>query len=61
MRKPTRAIEVNPSARSNMAIYDLIDADTMQERKIAALLRAGNDVAAKRSLKIPRQSTLSMS
>jgi len=32
----------NPAGRSSMAIYDLIDADTMQERKIAALVRTGD-------------------
>lgn len=37
--------EWNPAGRANMAIFDLIDADTMQERKIAALVRA-KDIAA---------------
>jgi hypothetical protein len=36
-----------------MAIYDLIDADTMQERKIAAFVRAGDDAAAKREAQDP--------
>jgi ABC-type cobalamin/Fe3+-siderophores transport system ATPase subunit len=35
----------NPSGRSNMAVFDLIDADTMQARKIATFVRA-NDVGA---------------
>src|SRR5713226_26267 len=43
----------NPSARSSMAIFDLIDADTMQERKIAAFVRAGNDAAAKKEAQDP--------
>jgi len=43
----------NPSVRANMAIYDLIDADTMQERKIAAFVRAGNDAAAKKEAQDP--------
>jgi ABC-type cobalamin/Fe3+-siderophores transport system ATPase subunit len=45
--------EWNPSARSNVAIYDLIDADTMQARKIAALVRAGNDAEAKKEAQTP--------
>jgi ABC-type cobalamin/Fe3+-siderophores transport system ATPase subunit len=45
--------EWNPSARSNMAIFDLIDADTMQERKIATFVRAGNDAAAKKEAQDP--------
>jgi ABC-type cobalamin/Fe3+-siderophores transport system ATPase subunit len=45
--------EWNPSARSNMAIFDLIDADTMQERKIAAFVRAGDDAAAKKEAQDP--------
>lgn len=40
--------EWNPAGRANMAIYDLIDADTMQERKIAGLVRADNIEAAKK-------------
>jgi ABC-type lipoprotein export system ATPase subunit len=43
----------NPSGRSNMAIFDLIDADTMQERKIAAFVRAGKDAAAKKESQNP--------
>ncbi len=39
--------EWNPAGRANMSIYDLIDADTMQERKIAGLVR-GNDIEAAR-------------
>jgi ABC-type cobalamin/Fe3+-siderophores transport system ATPase subunit len=45
--------EWNPSARSSMAIFDLIDADTMQERKIAAFVRAGNDASAKKEAQDP--------
>jgi ABC-type cobalamin/Fe3+-siderophores transport system ATPase subunit len=45
--------EWNPSGRSNVAIFDLIDADTMQERKIAAFVRAGNDAAAKKEAQNP--------
>jgi ABC-type cobalamin/Fe3+-siderophores transport system ATPase subunit len=45
--------EWNASARSNMAIFDLIDADTMQERKIVAFVRAGNDAAAKKEAQDP--------
>lgn len=32
----------NPAGRANMAIYDLIDADTTQERQIARLVRDGD-------------------
>ena len=45
--------EWNPSVRSNIAIFDLVDADTMQERKIAALVRAGDDVTAKKEAMDP--------
>ncbi len=45
--------EWNPSARSSLAIFDLIDADTMQERKIAAFVRAGDDAAAKKEAQDP--------
>jgi ABC-type lipoprotein export system ATPase subunit len=45
--------EWNPSARSSMAIFDLIDADTMQERKIAAFVRAGDDAAARKEAQDP--------
>lgn len=38
--------EWNPAGRANMAIFDLIDADTMQERKIAALVRSGDGEGA---------------
>lgn len=38
----------NPSSRTNIAIFDLIDADTMQAYKIADFVRSGNDTAAKR-------------
>ena len=48
-----RYSEWNPAVRSNVAIFDLIDADTMQERKIAALVRAGDDAAAKREAQNP--------
>jgi ABC-type glutathione transport system ATPase component len=43
----------NPTARSTMAIFDLIDADTMQERKIAAFVREGNSVAAEKEAQNP--------
>lgn len=43
----------NPSVRSNVAIFDLIDADTMQARKIAELVRANNDAEAKREARNP--------
>lgn len=36
-----------------MAIFDLIDADTMQERKIAAFVRAGDGAAAFREAETP--------
>jgi hypothetical protein len=53
----SRYWEWNPAARSNMAIYDPIDADTMQERKIAALVRAGNVSGAQRRPKARRHSS----
>jgi putative AbiEii toxin of type IV toxin-antitoxin system len=43
----------NPVGRTNMAIYDLIDADTMQERKIAALVREGSIDEAQKKAKSP--------
>lgn len=45
--------EWNPSGRANMAIFDLIDADTTQERKIASLVRAGNIDAAQKKAQNP--------
>ena len=42
----SRYWEWNPAGRSHMAIFDLIDADTMQERKIASSVRAGDIVTA---------------
>lgn len=45
--------EWNGTARSTMAIYDLIDADTMQERKIAAFVRGGDVAAAKKEAQNP--------
>lgn len=45
--------EWNPAGRANMAIYDLIDADTMQERKIAGLVRAGSVEAAQKEAQNP--------
>jgi len=42
----SRYWEWNPGGRSNMAIFDLVDADTMQERQIAALVRAEDLVGA---------------
>lgn len=49
----SRYQEWNPKGRANMAIYDLIDADTTQERKIAGYVRAGNIEAAQREAKTP--------
>lgn len=45
--------EWNPAGRAGMAIYDLIDADTMQERKIAGLVRAYNVEAAQKEAQNP--------
>lgn len=45
--------EWNPAGRANMSIYDLIDADTMQERKIAGLVRAGNIEVAQKEAQNP--------
>lgn len=42
----SRYREWNAAGRAGMSIYDLIDADTMQERKIAALVRSGDMKAA---------------
>ena len=53
MQIHARHREWNPAARATMAIFDLIDADTVQERKIAALVRQGDDVGAKEEAKIP--------
>jgi ABC-type cobalamin/Fe3+-siderophores transport system ATPase subunit len=39
--------------RTSMAIYDLIDSDTMLARKIADLVRAGNTAAAENEAKTP--------
>jgi ABC-type lipoprotein export system ATPase subunit len=49
----SRYWEWNPGGRSNMAIYDLIDADTMQERKIAALVRKGELSGAQKEAQSP--------
>lgn len=49
----SRYWEWNAAGRSNMAIYDLIDADTMQERKIAALVRAGDVTGAQKEAQNP--------
>lgn len=49
----SRYWEWNAGGRSNMAIFDLIDADTMQERKIAALVRGGEVPAAVEEAKNP--------
>jgi ABC-type Mn2+/Zn2+ transport system ATPase subunit len=38
--------EWNPQGRSTIAIFDLIDADTTQERKIASLVRIGDIASA---------------
>lgn len=45
--------EWNAAGRAHMAIYDLIDADTMQERKIAGLVRDGNIEAAQKEAESP--------
>lgn len=45
--------EWNPAERASMSIFDLIDADTMQERKIAGLVRTGNIESAKREAQYP--------
>jgi ABC-type ATPase involved in cell division len=45
--------EWNPAGRANVAIFDLIDADTMQERKIAGLVRVGNIGAAQKEAQNP--------
>jgi ABC-type cobalamin/Fe3+-siderophores transport system ATPase subunit len=49
----SRYWEWNAAERSNMAIYDLIDADTMQERKIAALVRSGDVSGAQKEAQEP--------
>ena len=49
----SRYREWNPAGRANMAIFDLIDADTMQERKIAGLVRAGSIGVAQREAESP--------
>ncbi len=43
----------NPGGRASMAIYDLIDADTLQERKIASFVRAGNIEVAQKEAQSP--------
>ena len=48
-----RYSEWNPAARASIAIFDLIEADTMQERRIAAFVRTGDIDAAKLAAKIP--------
>lgn len=45
--------EWNSAGRASMAIYDLIDADTMQERRIAGLVRADNILAAQKEAQSP--------
>lgn len=45
--------EWNPSGRANVAIFDLIDADTMQERKIAGLVRIDKIEAAQKEAENP--------
>jgi ABC-type lipoprotein export system ATPase subunit len=49
----SRFWEWNPAGRSNMAIFDLIDADTIQERKIASFVRAGDLTSAVDLAKTP--------
>ena len=45
--------EWNSAERAGMAIYDLIDADTMQERKIAGLVRAKDIEGAQKEAQNP--------
>ncbi|MFL9827229.1 AAA family ATPase [Rhodoplanes sp. SY1] len=45
--------EWNPSGRAGMAIFDLIDADAMQERKIARLVRERNLEVAQEEARNP--------
>jgi len=45
--------EWSPASRASIAIYDLIDADTMLARKIAELVRAGNIPGAEKHGKEP--------
>ncbi|MGH6753639.1 MAG: AAA family ATPase [Bradyrhizobium sp.] len=52
-RPDARYREWNPAGRANMAIYDLIDADTMQERKIAGLVRGRSIEAAQKEAQTP--------
>lgn len=49
----SRYREWDPAGRANMAIFDLIDADTMQERKIAGLVRIGSIEAARKEAQNP--------
>lgn len=50
LNENARWMEWNAAARANTVIFDLIDADTMAERKIAALVRGGDlDGAAKQA------------
>ncbi|GFO83319.1 MAG: hypothetical protein A49_29460 [Methyloceanibacter sp.] len=49
----SRYWEWNPGGRSSMAIFDLIDADTMQERSIAAAVRAGDMTRAQEEAQDP--------
>jgi ABC-type lipoprotein export system ATPase subunit len=49
----SRYWEWNSAGRSGMAIFDLIDADAMQERKIAGLLRTGDVSGAQKEAQNP--------
>src|SRR5579863_1768013 len=49
----SRYWEWNAAGRSSIAIYDLIDTDTMQERKIAALVRTGDIAGAQKEAQNP--------
>jgi ABC-type cobalamin/Fe3+-siderophores transport system ATPase subunit len=49
----SRYREWNPASRPTIAIYDLIDSDTMLVRKIAELVRAGNIIDAEKLGKEP--------
>ena len=45
--------EWNASGRANMTIFDLINADTMQARKVRDLLQAGDEAGAKKEADTP--------
>ena len=49
----SRYWEWNSAGRSGMAIFDLIDADAMQERRLAGLLRTGDVSGAQKEARNP--------